>query len=223
MKKSKKMVISIILFLCQICFLNFVSAEDRKIKSYTELKYLNIDKQMAEFTCGVAVLTTLFNFYYGLPITEEKIIEEFLKKMMEEKKGITFLDMKKICANKGFETVGYKMNYAGLLKILKEMSLPLIVHLESDFTGKEVKHFTLLTGVVDDWLILNDTSIGKRVVSKDEFLPLWTGYVMVVNPGSKGLAEKIYEKLEKQKGEVVKYVSKVDFYQDCISNHRFSF
>lgn len=69
--------------------------KDRKIRSYWELKFLNIDRQAAEFSCGIAVLATLFTHYFDIPVKEEEITEEFFKKMVEEKRGISFLDMKR--------------------------------------------------------------------------------------------------------------------------------
>ena len=88
---------------------NFVFSQDIKIKSFVNLKYQHIDKQMAEFSCGIAVLATLLNYYYSTPTKEEDIAYSFFKKMIEKKRGISFLDMKKFALKKGFNAEGYKM------------------------------------------------------------------------------------------------------------------
>ncbi|MEK9150403.1 MAG: cysteine peptidase family C39 domain-containing protein, partial [Candidatus Desantisbacteria bacterium] len=113
MKEGIKAFIFIIFLL-----LSFSQATAR-IRPYWELKFSDIDKQSAEFSCGVAVLATLFTYYYGIPIKEEGIMDEFFKKMMEEKRGISFLDMKRFALSKGFGAEGYKLNFAGLLELLK--------------------------------------------------------------------------------------------------------
>jgi len=198
--------------LCQY-FMNCVSTYAEKIKSFKELKYLDINRQTTEFTCGIAVLSTLFN-YYSMPTTEEEITTEFFKRMVEEKRGITFLDMKKYAVSKGFEVYGYKMNYSGLIKIINETSLPIIVHMKYNFAGQEVKHFSLLIGNIDEWLILDDTEVGKKIISKDKFLSLWTGYAMVIKPNSEDFLRNAHKKMEKRKTEAHLYVSKIFLYQN---------
>ncbi len=197
--------------------------KDRKIRSYWELRFLNIDQQAFEFSCGVAVLATLFTYYFDIPVKEEEITEEFFKKMIEEKRGISFLDMKRFAISKGFEAYGYKMNSSGLIEMLKATKIPIIVHTRSVVQGKESFHFSLLIGIVDDYFALNDTAFGHIFISIDDFLSKWTGYALIIQP-KEGLTEilaKISENIKKEKKEATRYVSKIYFYQ----NHpkRFSF
>lgn len=187
-----------------------------KIHSYWELKFSNINQQASEFSCGVAVLATLFTYYYDVPVKEEDITDEFFKKMIEEKRGISFLDMKRWAQSKGFETYGYKMNFAGLMEMLKTVTTPIIVHTRSVVQGKESLHFTLLIGIVDDYFILNDTSFGNILISIDDFLSKWTGYALIIIPvkDSKRILEEIAQKIKTKKMESTKYVSKIYFYQN---------
>jgi predicted double-glycine peptidase len=48
-----------------LLLLSFSQAQG-KIRSYQELRFSDINKQSAEFTCGVAVLATLWTYYYGI-------------------------------------------------------------------------------------------------------------------------------------------------------------
>jgi predicted double-glycine peptidase len=226
MEQKQLFIKSKILIVIMLCFINYISADSEKIKSFKEIKYLDINRQTAEFTCGIAVLSTLFN-YYGISTTEEEITNEFFKKMVEEKRGITFLDMKEYAISKGFEAYGYKMNYSGLIKIVGETSLPIIVHMKYNFPEKEVKHFGLIIcNIGDDWLVLDDTEVGRKIVSKDKFLSLWTGYAMIIKPNSNSeeLLRNIHKKIEKRKTEASLNVSKIYLYQNFpIVKHYSSF
>lgn len=213
MKKKIKfgIVISLMLFL-----LSCPQAR-AEIRSYWELRFSNIDQQASEFSCGVAILATLFTYYYDIPVKEEDITDEFFKKMVEEKRGISFLDMKKFAKSKGFEAYGYKMNFAGLMEMLKTLTIPIIVHTRSVVQGKETLHFSLLMGMVDDYFILNDTAFGNILISIDDFLSKWTGYALIISPvkDSKDiLIEKIAQKIKAERIESTKYVSKIYFYQN---------
>lgn len=188
-----------------------------EIRSYWELRFSNIDQQASEFSCGVAVLATLFTYYYDIPVKEEDITDEFFKKMIEEKRGISFLDMKRFAKSKGFEASGYKMNFAGLMEMLKTLTIPIIVHTRSVVQGRESPHFTLLMGMVDDYFILNDTAFGNILISIDDFLSKWTGYALIISQvkDSKDiLIDGIAQKIKAERMESTKYVSRIYFYQN---------
>jgi len=201
-----------VLFSNQIC-------ESKEVKSYIEIRYSNIDKQMAEFSCGIAVLATIFTHYFDNPVKEEEIAENFFKKMVEEKRGISLLDMKEFVVSKGFEAKGYKMNATGLLGFMKENPLPIIVHTQEDFGGGKISHFSILVGIVGGFFILNDTSLGNTIIPVEDFLHKWTGNIMVITPPSdkKEKWREVYEKIKKQVGEKAGYVSNIYLYSNFSS------
>lgn len=202
------LIIILILF-----WVNESFAETKTIQSYYRLKFKEIERQKYEFSCGTAVLATLFTHYYNIPVKEEEIIDEFFKKMVEEKRGISFLDMKEFSKSKGFDAYGYKLNFSGLVEILSKFNLPIIVHIKMNIQGKEMKHFSLLVGLIDDFVILKDTFWGTTFLSFNKFLSIWTGYVLVIIPPEEEVLSQIEKKIEKDKKGGEKYVSKIYFYQ----------
>lgn len=201
------------IFIFIIFFLFSCTQATAKISSYWELKFSDIDKQSAEFSCGVAVLATLFTYYYSIPIKEEEIMDEFFKKMMEEKRGISFLDMKRFTLSKGFGAEGYKLNFTGLVEILK-VNLPVIIHTKRVIQRKEELHFSLLVGMVDDYLIFKDTAWGNMLISADDFLSQWTGYALIIRPTEESKLQETVERIEKDKEKATGYVSRIYFYQN---------
>jgi hypothetical protein len=218
MEKKRIKILKVIILIIFLFYNNQICGNE-KIKSYKELKYLNIDRQMAEFSCGIAVLATIFTYYFDIPIKEEEIAKEIFKKMVEEKRGISFLDMKKFAIEKGFQAYGYKMNYTGLLKFIRKSPFPMIIHTKEDFDGKKGFHFSILVGKVEEYFILKDTSLGNKIISGNELLSKWTGYVLVIIPpkDAKKLWEKVYEKVKNQLEEKANYISIIHFYENFSS------
>jgi len=210
--KRNRLIILVVLIL--LSFSESFSKE-KKFHSYYDIRFQDIERQKYTFSCGTAVLATLFTQYYGICVKEEEIIEEFFKKMLEEKRGISFLDMKRFSNSKGFDAYGYKMNFSGLVEILNKFNLPIIVHMEIAIKGKKMKHFSLLIGLIDNFVILKDTFWGNTLLSLNEFLSMWKGYALVITPpkGSEEILIHAEKMREKNKKEVEKYVSRIYFYQ----------
>jgi len=205
-KKIKKF--SLLLFLSFNAFSLYSN-----VKSYWEIKFLEVDRQISEFSCGAAVLATLFTYYFGIPVKEEEILGNIFKKIVEEKRGISFLDMKKFVHNYGFDVYGYRLNFGGLVRVFEENCVPVIVQTKKVFQGKEEFHFSLLVGIVDGYIILKDTSVGNIVVSYYDFLSKWTGYTLLIRPNIETILINVSNKVKKEKERTAKYVSKIYFYQ----------
>jgi len=201
-------------FIFTIFLLLLFSQAEGRIRPYWELRFSDIDKQSSEFSCGVAALATLFTYYYDIPIKEEEIIDEFFKKMMEEKRGISFLDMKAFALSKGFVAQGYKLNFTGLVEMMKKNNLPIIIHTKRVIQGKEELHFSLLIGMVDGYLVFKDTALGNMLISTDDFLSKWTGYALIIRPTDELKLVGTTEKIKKEKEEARGYVSRIYFYQN---------
>lgn len=210
--KTHRLIIVVVLIL--FCFSESFS-EERKLRSYYNLKFQKIERQKYRFSCGTAVLATLFTHYYGIPVKEEEIIEEFFKRMVEEKRGISFLDMKKFSNSKGFDAYGYKMNFSGLIEIFNKFNLPIVVHMETDIQREKMKHFSIFVGLIDNFVILKDTFWGNTLLSVNEFLSMWSGYALLIIPprDSEKVLTRIEKMREKNKKEAEKHVSKFYFYQ----------
>ncbi|MEW6608785.1 MAG: cysteine peptidase family C39 domain-containing protein [bacterium] len=167
-------------------------------------------------TCGIAAVDTIFTYYYDIPTKEEDLAKDFFPAMVKEKRGISLLDMKRFAKTMGFEAYGYKTNYSGLFEVIKKNPLPIIVHMKQKTEDKEIAHFSIIAGIVDDYIVLNDTASGNIILGKEDFLSKWTGYLLIIIPPkeAKAIYEKVYERLKEQQEEVIKHVQKIYFYRD---------
>lgn len=193
----------------------YVFADD--VTSYVEIQFDNVAKQSSEFTCGVAVLSTLFSYYYDTRITEKEMINAHLEKVIEEERGITLLDMKEIVESRGFQGYGYKANYSGLLDLLQDIPVPVIAHTQiyRKGTGK-IGHFSLILGVYKDHIIVKDTTFGNIIYTPEQFLKKWTGYLFLVLPpgGDQSLTELSAQRLKEDLEESQQYIERMIYYEN---------
>ena len=191
-------------------------AQQSKIKSYQELKFTSIDKQVNEYTCGAAALSTIFNYFYNSTENQIDIFQTVIGK--EEEIGLTFLDMKNYSVSKGFNAIAYKMKYSDLVEQLQKENIPLILHLNVPTRYKELKHFSVGIGVIGNYIILDDSAKGIWVLSENEFISIWTGFVLIVRPkeNNREEREKSHETIQKQKKAVFQNLARFYTYEKTI-------
>lgn len=151
-----------------------------KVEPASKLKHKGIVKQEYDYSCGAAVLATLFKYYFGeKDLTEKEVIEGLFKvgdvKKIKERQGFSMLDLKRYAVMKGYKAVGYRAS----VKDLVELGLPAIVAI--DFGN--YKHFVLFKGVYKGRVLLADPAFGNTVVSVEEFERIWVKNIaLVISP-----------------------------------------
>ncbi len=139
------------------------------VRPYSEFKYLNINRQMYDFSCGSGALVTVINSYLGLNVTEQAAMEGMMahgeKEKIIERRGFSMLDMKRYVLTLGAVAAGYR----GTLADLANLRQPAIVSI----THGGSKHFVVVRGVRDGKVFIADPSAGYIVFSDVEFERWW--------------------------------------------------
>ncbi len=147
-----------------------------KVMPYNEIKMKNVVKQKLDYSCGSAVVATLFKYYLGLNVTEESIINGLFRvgnvKKIIKRKGFSLLDIKKLAVALGYKAAGYRTDVRGLAKIGK----PAIVSI----TIGNYKHFVIFKGIRNGRVFLADPSVGNTVMSVGEFERVWYRNIALV-------------------------------------------
>jgi len=136
-------------------------ALDIPVKSWKTIRDSQVVKQDLDYSCGAASLATILNEYYGLSVTEEKI----LKIMNKEDMRASFDDMANALLKLGFRGVGYAASFEQLTKL----KIPVIVYTKH----RKDDHFSVLRGISTDTVWLADPSLGNRTYSRYQFLEMW--------------------------------------------------
>lgn len=168
-----------ILFLLQLSlFAEF------KVKSFLEIKYIDVVKQTYEESCGASALATLFNLYsYD---TDEK---ELINKL-QTTDIVTFNDLQKVALDFDFNAKGYKISK----EIFEDITVPVIARI---LRKMDYPHFVVVQNLDRNSVIILDPNAGKFLISKKEFYSYWidkeSNFILVALPKDK---KKEFKKLD---------------------------
>lgn len=190
-------------------------ATTMKVRSYMDVKFSRVDRQLSEYTCGLATIATLFTYFFDFPVHEDEIANDFLKNIISEKRGISLLDMKNFVQSKGYKALGYKVNVSALLMVLEKTPVPIIIHTMRDINKYKMGHFSLLLGLRDGYFIVKDPAFGNLVVSEESFCSEFTGAILIVLPAdeNKAILDKVSKKLESEINKSQNYLLKVKYFE----------
>jgi predicted double-glycine peptidase len=145
------------------------------VRSWKDLKFINVVRQRTDFSCGAAALATIFNYAYNKNTTEQQILTNMFKVAdpdIVREKGFSLLDMKRYIQAVGMTGEGYKVGFDAL----RELKIPGIVLISI----RGYKHFVVLRKVTGDTVFVADPALGNRVMSRSDFEAAWNGVVFVV-------------------------------------------
>lgn len=147
----------------------------KPLRSWKDMKFDGLVRQQTDFSCGAAVLATVFNEAFGKHTTEKQILVNMLKvadPAIVKDKGFSLLDMKNYVNGVGFGAEGYKVDFDAL----HHLKVPGIVLLNL----KGYHHFVVVRKVTDDLVQLGDPALGNRVMSRRDFEKAWNNVVFVI-------------------------------------------
>ena len=146
------------------------------LASWKDRKFDGLVRQETDFSCGAAVLATLFNHAFGYNTTERQVLVNMLKIAdpdVVRDKGFSLLDMKNYVRSIDMAGEGYEVDYATLAKL----DIPSIALV--DIRG--YKHFVVVRKVFGDRVAIGDPALGNRTMTREEFEAAWNDVIFVVS------------------------------------------
>jgi predicted double-glycine peptidase len=133
------------------------------------LRDAKVIKQQRDYSCGLASLATLLRHYYGVPVSEDALLDALRQRDGAEQfaarygeRGVSLADLAWLARAHGFDAAGVSVP-AGLLTALDR---PALVYLEQG----GMPHFSVLRGVgVGGEVLLADPTAGNLRVSQRQF------------------------------------------------------
>ncbi len=172
-KVSQGKKIKYILIILVFLGISFPALSEKKFENWQDLKFKNIVKQKYDFSCGVAALTTLFNYQFGKNTKEQKLLLDYLKSLPKKRQnkitefGLSLFELKEIGEYFGFQVYVVKIPFQGLVKANR----PALVYIENE----NFKHFVVFRGFKKGKVFLADPSLGNRSILPKDFINLWKG------------------------------------------------
>jgi predicted double-glycine peptidase len=143
--------------------------------SWKAMKFNDLVRQQTDFSCGAAVMATIFNGAYGHQTTERQVLVNMLKVADPDtvrQKGFSLLDMKTYARSVGMNAEGYRIDYPALAKL----EIPVVVLI--DVRG--YKHFVVVRKVFGDRIAIGDPALGNRTMTRAQFERAWNNIAFVV-------------------------------------------
>lgn len=145
------------------------------LTSWKDRKFIGLVRQRTDFSCGAAVMATIFNEAFGRSTTEQQVLVNMLKIAdpdIVREKGFSLLDMKYYAQSVGMEAEGYRLEYDQLIKL----DLPAIALLDI----KGYKHFVVIRKAWPDRIAIGDPALGNRTMTRASFEESWNDVGFVI-------------------------------------------
>ena len=141
-------------------------------------QYQFVERQLTDFTCGAASLSTIAKHFLELDIPEPRVTE-IIKSFYDdegwktiERDGLRLLDIKNAASKIGLAAEGYRLT----LEDLSRLKGPIIVHLRH----AGFQHYSVVKGISGDRVFLADPLKGNIRMPVFDFLEQWSGISLIV-------------------------------------------
>jgi uncharacterized protein len=148
------------------------------VTTLKELRFRRVVKQEYDFSCGSAAIATLLTYHYNRPTPEDTVLRAMFAVGDQEKirsEGFSMLDMKKYLDSLGYRTEGYNVS----LDKIAQVGIPGIVLIKT----KGYLHFVVLKGVRGDQVLVGDSALGTKFMTREKFQEVWNGVFLVILTG----------------------------------------
>lgn len=141
-----------------------------------DIKNTGLVRQHFDYSCGSAALTTILNYFLGLELDEQRVMNGMLiygqKEKIIARRGFSLADMKRFIAALGFKSGGFR----GEISDLQELTQPAILRI----TYGDFKHFVVLREIRGERVYIADPAFGKITLTLEEFRKLWDNILFLV-------------------------------------------
>ncbi|ART80283.1 C39 family peptidase [Oceanisphaera avium] len=153
-----------------------IGGAGKKVISLAERKFIGVEQQQTDFSCGAASLATILKYSYNIKTNEKWVMDGMLAMSDPElvaQYGFSMLDMKNYVEMLGMEAKGFKV----AAENIHQLTIPAIVLLNL----KGFHHFVVLKKVDDEGRVyLADPALGNKVIEMEEFLAGWNNVILAV-------------------------------------------
>ncbi|MGL6123426.1 MAG: C39 family peptidase [Shewanella sp.] len=153
-----------------------VGFNSKSVLSIMEQRFVGIERQNTDFSCGAAALATILQSAYGQRTNEYRVMSGMLAladPRVVERLGFSMLDMKNYVQMLGMRARGYQLS----IDELRMVRVPTIALLNL----RGYQHFVVLRAIDNEDLVyLADPALGNRIIELDEFIESWNGILLAI-------------------------------------------
>lgn len=153
-----------------------VGGASKNVISLAERRFIGVEQQQTDFSCGAASVATILKYSYNIPTNEKWVMDGMLAMADPEQVaqyGFSMLDMKNYVEMLGMQARGFRVKGENI----SQLKIPSIVLLDI----KGFHHFVVLKKIDNEQRVyLADPALGNKIISMDEFLAGWNNIVLAI-------------------------------------------
>lgn len=153
-----------------------VGGASKNVISLAERRFIGVEQQQTDFSCGAASVATILKYSYNIPTNEKWVMDGMLAMADPEQVaqyGFSMLDMKNYVEMLGMQARGFRVTGENI----SQLKIPSIVLLDI----KGFHHFVVLKKIDNEQRVyLADPALGNKIISMDEFLAGWNNIVLAI-------------------------------------------
>lgn len=138
-------------------------------------RFYTVIRQQYDYSCGSAAIATLLRYHYGIPTNEQAAFSGMWEKGDQaaiQQNGFSLLDMKRYLEAHSLAADGYRVS----LDQIAQTGVPGIALTVT----RGYRHFVVIKGVTDRYVLVGDPSRGLVRYTRDEFGDIWDGLFFVI-------------------------------------------
>lgn len=150
-------------------------AIEKPVQSWKAMAFRDLVRQRTDFSCGAAVMATVFNQAFGFKTSEAQVLVNMLKVAdpdIVRERGFSLLDMKTYARSIGLQAEGYHVDYPAL----QRLNLPVIALINI----KGYKHFVIIRKAYADRVAVGDPALGNRIMHRKDFDAAWNNVAFII-------------------------------------------
>lgn len=164
-----------------------VGAFSVPIVSFQARRWQGVVPQQFDFSCGSAAVATLLSAHFERPTTEREAFDRMYQLGDEDRikhEGFSLYEMKLYLEELGYSADGFRV---GLDKVAR-VGVPVIVMISI----RGYKHFVVIKGLRNGWVLVGDPAFGKKKWTLPEFEELWVNDIVFAIHGADGVGRKYF-------------------------------
>ena len=136
-----------------------------------DLRYRGTVPQTTDYSCGAAAVACLLQEYYGIPATEQEILQLAEAQVLARGEepglmhGLTAYDLKVASETFGLPMAGYELTHNQLEDYFRRGGLPLIAHVT-----QPQYHYLVVIGMAAGHILLSDPAWGRYIAPLRELV-----------------------------------------------------
>ncbi|HPG87391.1 MAG TPA: cysteine peptidase family C39 domain-containing protein [Spirochaetales bacterium] len=146
------------------------------VLSKESLRFQYTLEQGYDSSCGMSVVATALDLYWGVPTDEDELIETALGEKLEDGDyTVSLADMAGAFESRGVAARAFRLDWDGLVGMAAKGYAPIVVHYD-----EPEKHFALLLGFKDGRAVTVDPARGLESLSREAFEARYSGTAMAL-------------------------------------------